>query len=163
MGKQDAGWCEFTSKKMILLISELDHFYSVTTLWTGERSVPAFPCSENDNSKAANLTKLALRERGFPRGREKHHTACLRGGRESLELHLKCLHLWLLLRLAGQDSRTYRRLVTLHCFGIFCPEQTTQSLCSRSIWRWGRACYFSWRQSVKGSEYRNRQPRAVVF
>lgn len=37
MGKQDAGWCEFTSKKMILLISELDHFYSVTTLWTGER------------------------------------------------------------------------------------------------------------------------------
>lgn len=52
---------------MILLISELDHFYSVTTLWTGERSawyrVPALACNENGNNKTANLTKLTLRER----------------------------------------------------------------------------------------------------
>lgn len=64
----------------------------------GERSawyrVPALACNENGNNKAANLTKLTLHERACPKGPEKHNTACSRGDRESLELHLKCLHLW---------------------------------------------------------------------
>lgn len=139
----------------------------------GERSawyrVPAFACNENDNNKAANLTKLALRERGFPKGRENHHTACLRGGRESLEPHPKCSHLWNVATVSGfssgwqagwQDLQEARHSPLLQDFLSWADYS---ALCSRSIWRWGRACYFSWRKSTKGSEYRSRQPGAIVF